>query len=184
MSAGPAPAAPRLIADAMLVRLARWLRALGVDTELAGATESDAALVARARADRRVVLTRDRRLADECGDVACVLLRADTPLGQLGEVMARFAIRPRAALFTRCLLCNVALEPLDPASAPEWEAALPPSVRAGRGGPTAVRRCPRCGRLYWEGSHTRRMRTALARELGPALGWEGTDDSSTSPTPP
>jgi len=34
-----------------------------------------------------------------------------------------------------------------------------------------VRRCPDCGRLYWEGSHVRRMRAALEHVLP---GWGGT----------
>jgi uncharacterized protein len=37
--------------------------------------------------------------------------------------------------------------------------------KGGRGIPGPVRRCPACGRLYWDGSHVRRMRTALDRAL-------------------
>ena len=32
------------------------------------------------------------------------------------------------------------------------------------------RQCPECGRLYWDGSHVRRMRAALERVLP---GWGG-----------
>lgn len=39
-----------------------------------------------------------------------------------------------------------------------WLRVLPPLARH-LGGP--VRRCPRCGRTYWPGSHVRRMRSAL-----------------------
>jgi uncharacterized protein with PIN domain len=62
-------------------------------------------------------------------------------------------------MFSRCLVCNTPLEELGPAEtqalADELEYAPPPPVR----------RCPRCDKLFWEGSHSRRMRAALAKVL-------------------
>ena len=62
-------------------------------------------------------------------------------------------------LFTRCLLCNAALHVLDPA------VALPLLPEGVRELPGPVRQCPVCSRLYWGGSHVRRMRAALERVL-------------------
>jgi Mut7-C RNAse domain len=59
----PAPAAPRLIADAMLGALARWLRVLDLDTAYDPAL-ADAELVALAAAERRTILSRDRKLLE------------------------------------------------------------------------------------------------------------------------
>ncbi len=129
----------------MLERLARWLRVLGLDVASVG-EGPDAAHVARARAEERVLLTRDRGIAREWPDCPCVVLDAGTPLAQLQEVVARFALARPDALFTRCLVCDALLQAVDEPDAPH--------VR---------HRCPRCGRPYWEGSHTRRMRAALAR---------------------
>jgi hypothetical protein len=64
--------------------------------------------------------------------------------------------RPRA---TRCLVCNA---PPDAVPAGEACTLLPPAAR-DLGGP--VRRCPSCGRVYWPGSYTRRMRRSLAEAL-------------------
>ena len=153
--------APRFLADVMLERLARWLRVLGYDTASAGADEDDAALARRADADGRCLLTRDRRLAEETPRALGVLLRSGPPLSQLREVIDRLALAPAGrALFARCLLCNT---PLRPAAEDEAAAALPDVCAAHR--PEAVRACPACGRVYWEGAHTRRMRAALARAL-------------------
>ena len=136
---------PRFLADVMLERLARWLRVLGADVESAAGAAADRDLVRRAGAEDRVLLTRDRRLAAEhAGRI--VVVRSAAPLEQLAEVVARCDVAI-GELFTRCLLCNVPLEP-----APDVD-GMP------------ARRCPRCGRVYWEGSHTRRMRSALARAL-------------------
>jgi len=146
---------PRFLTDVMLERLARWLRVLDVDVESAGATTADRDLLRRAAEEGRVLLTRDRRLPGEQGAAPGehLVVRSAAPLEQLAEVVQRFGIRAPAELFTRCLLCNVPLEP-----APGVDVAQP------------ARRCPRCGRLYWEGSHTRRMRAALARVLGDTPG--------------
>lgn len=53
----------RLMCDEMLLRLGRWLRAAGYDAAIAEGAADDAALIARCAAERRVLVTRDRRLA-------------------------------------------------------------------------------------------------------------------------
>lgn len=53
----------RFYCDEMLARLARLLRAAGYDTLLSEGGEQDAAMAGRARAEGRVLVTRDRELA-------------------------------------------------------------------------------------------------------------------------
>jgi len=79
---------------------------------------------------------------------------------QLREVVGRFAIRWDRQLFTRCTLCNVRLQRLD---AIEASRHVPEGVRERH---SAFSRCPSCGRLYWPGTHTERMRRRLAEVLG------------------
>jgi uncharacterized protein len=74
-------------------------------------------------------------------------------------VVQELRLQAPRALFTRCLLCNAALRVLDRAEA---QPLLPEGVRDL---PGPVRRCPECGRLYWDGSHVRRMRAAIERVL-------------------
>jgi uncharacterized protein len=148
----------RFVADAMLGRLARWLRVLGFDTIYDPALD-DPELVALAAAQARVLLTRDRRLVAERRPARALLLERDRPLDQLRAVIDACALPPPADLFTRCLVCNT---PLRSAAAGEMEALLPPAARAL---PGPFRRCPRCERVYWPGAHTRRMRAALGGVL-------------------
>ena len=152
---------PRFIADVMLGRLARWLRALGYDTAYDDAIE-DAALVRRAVEEGRTILTRDRKLPREWRVAGVLVLESERPLDQLREVVARLGLAPPAELFTRCLVCNGELVRAD---AEAVGAQVPSAVRRSR---RAFVRCPDCGRVYWEGSHTRRMRAALDRALGGA----------------
>lgn len=151
----------RFAADAMLGGLARWLRALGHDTTWE-AEIADDALVRHAVAERRALLTRDHGLAAEWW-IDPLLLRADAPLAQLAEVAARFPLCSDR-LFSRCLRCNV---PLQFADEGDVLAHVPADVRARQ---TVFHRCPRCTRIYWEGSHTARMREDVAKALGLAPG--------------
>lgn len=147
----------------MLGRLARWLRVLGYDTSY-DMTLHDAALVRLAEEEGRILLTRDRHLLRELRSARAHEVRQDEPLQQLRDLVTALALPPPADLFTRCLLCNAVLEELAHERA---EPLLPPGVR---GIPGPVRQCPVCGRLYWDGSHVRRMRVALERVLP---GWGG-----------
>ncbi len=160
----PGKAETRFIADAMLGRLARWLRILGYDTAyLQHIPDED--LVRRALAEQRTILTRDRSLESEWWVTGIHCVAAEEPLAQLAEVTVKFGLDPRARLFTRCSRCNHLLVAVD-----RSEAARHVPTRTLE---TAERfqRCPGCGRFYWEGSHTARMQHVLERTLGrPAAG--------------
>lgn len=152
----------KLIADAMLGRLARWLRALGLDV-VCDETLDDEALAARARREGRLLLTRDRRLCLERGDPDwCRIVEADSPAGQIEELapdLGLFEAGWRDRTFTRCMVCNATLTAR---RAERVRGALPAEVRRDpRVRSAGFLRCPGCDRVYWEGSHTRRMRRWL-----------------------
>ena len=67
--------APRLLVDAMLGRLVRWLRLLGYDAAY-WRDGSDEALIAAAQAEDRLIVTRDHALAGRRG-VRAVLIAAE-----------------------------------------------------------------------------------------------------------
>ncbi len=148
---------PRLLVDAMLGSLARWLRLLGCDAELASDAEDDAALIRRARAEDRLLITRDTGLARRQGVSA--LLITSMELGeQLRQVVAYLGIG-RERMGTRCLACN---QPLVPLSREEARARVPRYVWETQ---QRFRLCPGCGRVYWAGTHWERMRKQLAAML-------------------
>jgi uncharacterized protein len=152
---------PRFVADAHLGGLARFLRMLGFDTLYENGF-SDRQIVHLAVSERRIVLTRDRELL-KCKDVArgCYV-HALKPEAQLREVARRYLLERRTHRFTLCLHCDVKLQ-----------ATARDAVR-GRV-PDAIftcyddfMTCPRCERIYWQGSHWIRMNTLLEAQL-PAL---------------
>lgn len=150
---------PRFICDAMLGRLARWLRVLGYDT-LYDAGIDDADLVRRAIVDGRFLLTRDRRLPEEWRIDGCRVLKSDVPIEQLREVHASLGLEWPRDLFRRCLECN---EPLEPAQPAVVSKRVPERVRRRH---NEFWYCPSCERCYWPGSHLRRMTRRLEEVFG------------------
>jgi uncharacterized protein len=143
----------RFLCDEMLARLARLLRVAGYDTYLAQDGEPDGPLLRRVKAEARVLLTRDRRLAAKAAP-ASVLLTADQVADQARALTAVLPIDWRLAPFTRCVMDNAELRP----ATPDEVARMPPEAQAG---PGPLRACPACGRLYWPGSHVQRLAVRL-----------------------
>lgn len=151
----PTPPAPpcRFLCDGMLGRLARYLRAAGHDTEIA-AGEMDRDLLARAHRERRYFLTCDRHIAEHKAAEGIALILPQGSLDELAAALAgRLAMDWTGLAFSRCLLDNTLLETATEAQ------------RARQGHPVdgPARHCPACDRIYWAGSHWRRLRQRLER---------------------
>lgn len=156
-----APAPPRFVADAHLGGLARMLRMAGFDTLYDNNIDDDE-VEALAMSDDRTVLTRDRELLKRRGVVHGRYLHALRPADQLLEVVERFALRASAAPFTLCLHCNAPLRTVDKALVLD---RLPASVRAHH---QQFSTCALCHRVYWKGSHWKRMSALLEASFGAA----------------
>lgn len=135
----------KLLVDSMLGTLAKWLRLLGYDAAIAANHAPDVELVRRARAERRVILTRDRELAGRRG-VQALLVVDDDLDAQLMQVAGALDL-PSPQPGSRCVHCNAALQP---AKHEEVAGDVPPYVLQTQ---PAFRRCPACGRVYWRGTH-------------------------------
>jgi len=157
--ARPPGAVPTFIADAMLGSLSRWMRMLGFDVAYE-AHIPDEELVRRALQDRRVLLTRDRKLPNEWTVPDLYLVEADTTLPQLREVLEAFDLEGSVRPFTRCSLCNAKL--VEP-TAEQIANGVPAYVRSTT---TVFRACPICGRIYWRGTHTDDMWRVLEQHVG------------------
>ncbi|HJX29696.1 MAG TPA: Mut7-C RNAse domain-containing protein, partial [Thermoanaerobaculia bacterium] len=100
------PRPPKLFADAMLGALARWLRALDLDVTYDPSLD-DPALVERAVAEGRTILTRDRRLTERRRARNHILIASDDVAEQVRQVVATLGIAPEPGrLLGRCLRCN------------------------------------------------------------------------------
>jgi uncharacterized protein with PIN domain len=144
------PGRMRFVADAHLGGLARLLRMAGFDTIYRN-TMHDDEIEALAMSDARIVLTRDRELLKRRGVEFGCYVRALRAQEQWNDVFTRYGLAERARPFTLCLHCNAPLR-----SVPKAEVLdrLPPTVRESQ---EEFSTCDCCRRVFWKGSHWKRM---------------------------
>jgi hypothetical protein len=147
----------RFVLDVHLGRLARLLRILGLDTHYRNDLD-DPEIVAIARRDRRVILTRDIGILKRAEVTHGYWVRSQDPTEQAKEVVGRFDLASEIEPFSRCATCNGMLESVD-------KQAVRDRLEEGtRESYDTFYRCRRCGQLYWRGSHFQRLST-LVRDI-------------------
>ena len=149
-------APPRWLADEMVGRLARYLRLVGCDAVYAKGL-ADREILARAERENRVILTRDRQLAQRA--VHALLLTRPDIAGQWRAVRTAYPDVSDRVRPVRCTECNAPLHRVPPPVA-HGPGSKVPWDRVDRG--LALYRCEACGHLYWEGTHTAAINARLA----------------------
>lgn len=148
------------IADCMLGRLAKWLRILGFDTLYFSKAE-DSDLVAIARREGRILLTRDTGLIERTAKRPNRLfIRSDDWEDQIVQVLDAFDLRDRVRPNTRCIACNLPLKPL---SRERARNLVTPYV-CDHASSFAI--CPGCDRVFWQGTHYGDMEKKIEKLLG------------------
>ncbi len=139
------------ICDVMLGKLAKYLRLLGFDT-LYARNDADRDRLLREHEDR-LFITR-RKAAHRRRRV--ILVRSEVTREQLRELKA--LLKPdieRTKLMSRCIECNRELVPADKA---DVEFLVPEFVFHTY---ADFKICPSCGKVYWQGSHTKGIKNVL-----------------------
>jgi uncharacterized protein with PIN domain len=137
---------PCFILDNHLGQLATYLRMLGFDS-LYRNDYQDEELTQVASEERRVLLTRDRRLLMRKAIKHGYCLHSTDPRQQAGEVLRRFKLFRQVKPFQRCLRCN---SPLKWVNKEEIIDRLEPLTKIYF---DEFRICPACEQIYWKGSH-------------------------------
>jgi len=144
------PGVRRFVLDTHLGRLAAYLRMLGFDS-LYRNDYDDPELADISSTDKRILLTRDRKLLMRRQVEYGYFVREHFPQSQLLEVVNRFGLAGLQQPFTRCMSCNGLLHPVDKR---DIEQLLMPRTRAYY---NQFWQCADCRKVYWEGSHCQRM---------------------------
>jgi len=148
----------RFVADRMLGKLAKWLRVLGYDVVYLRQA-ADEEIVERLR-EGRIFLTRDRRAGPWLKVGKVFVVGANEPKEQLREVVQGLRLAMiDAVLFSRCLSCNCLL---DTANREEVRSEVPDYIYQTK---SQFHRCCGCGKVYWSGSHSEKMRQQLEEIL-------------------
>lgn len=148
----------KFVLDTHLGQLATYLRLLGFDTLYRNDYE-DEELARISSRQGRILLTKDRGLLKRNVITHGYCVRETDPRQQLIEVVERFDLRRDIAPFQRCLRCNGRLIPVEKETITD---RLRPNTRAHY---DEFRMCQSCHRIYWKGSHYRRMRRFLNEVL-------------------
>lgn len=151
----------RFMVDHMVIKLGKYLRILGYDAIWDRKIRTHE-LITKANAECRVFLTRNTRLADQYPSPNRVFVLKETdPARQFRAVVSQFKLDTRARLFSKCIRCNLALDPVR-----DTESIRPlvhPNVYARN---RQFFSCPKCHTVFWRGSHVRNT----CRKLGLATG--------------
>ena len=141
---------PAFIADCHLGKVAKYLRMMGYDT-LYFSHIGDDDLIDLANVQERIILTRDRELSER-KKAPCLLLKETKTKEQLQEIIRQFDLHAGHDHFTRCIVCNTPLLPIDKQKVIE---RIPEKVAHYF---NYFELCPTCERIYWHGDHYKRMK--------------------------
>jgi uncharacterized protein with PIN domain/sulfur carrier protein ThiS len=147
---------PRFLCDVHLWKLARRLRLLGFDTRH-DPQLNDAQLADISHQQGLILLTRDRGLLIRRTVERGIYIYNTDPENQVKELLQRLALLWCAAPFTRCLLCNGFLEPVDmkdTAAEQKYKSLIPGSVLKWA---VDFHYCPSCGKMFWKGTHYEKL---------------------------
>jgi len=142
------------LVDCMLGKLAKWLKILGFDALYFSRAEDDD-LLALARGEGRVLLSRDHALLGRAKGLPTLLIETESWPDQVRQVLARFGLFDSVRPYSRCLECNVPLKTLSRAEAANL---VVPFVLEHA---DTFALCPSCGRVYWPGTHFEAMKSQV-----------------------
>jgi uncharacterized protein with PIN domain len=150
------PVEPRFLLDCHLGRLTAHLRMLGFDCLYQNDYE-DSNMAEIVQREKRILLTRDRRLLMRKVILHGYCLRSLNSLEQLTEVIQRFELMDKIQPFHRCLRCNHPLE------AVEKDLILHRLEPLTKQYFDKFHICPACGQIYWKGSHYEQMQNLIGQ---------------------
>lgn len=147
----------KFIADGMLGKLSRWLRMLGQNVKYSNKLD-DPQLIAAAKRERRILLTRDLELYQQATakGVKAFYVDGNTEAEKLAQLAQRFKIQLNIDMEkSRCPKCNARVKP------------IPKEKVMGKVEESTLKYydqfwiCPKCEKIYWQGAHWVRIRKTL-----------------------
>jgi len=150
----------KFMVDVNVARLAALLRMAGINTSCRPDLR-DADIAAVAVREERILLSRDRGLLKRKIIAHGHLVRSQRPEEQLTEVVDLYGLRDLLQPFSRCMQCNTPLCTVKKSTIID---RLEPLTRKYY---QTFYLCPACDKIYWSGSHKKRMNQLLRTLDGP-----------------
>uniref|UniRef100_A0A7C4Y4N6 Mut7-C RNAse domain-containing protein n=1 Tax=candidate division WOR-3 bacterium TaxID=2052148 RepID=A0A7C4Y4N6_UNCW3 len=140
----------KFLCDFMLGRLAKWMRLLGYDTEFFKEPDYNK-LIVFSNATNRIIITRNSKLKDMKN---VIYIKEERIEEQLRKILTLF---PETNPLTRCSLCNTEIIEI---KKEDVLGKVPEYVYKNQ---KNFYLCPKCNKIYWEGTHIELMREFLRR---------------------
>ena len=147
----------KFIVDGMLGKLTRWLRMLGHNVKYSNKLD-DAQLIAIAKKEKRILLTRDLELYQQATakGVQAFYVDGKTEAERLAQIAKKFGISLEIDMaVSRCPKCNAQVKPT---SKENVKGKVEETTFAHY---NEFWECPKCGQIYWQGAHWTRIRRTL-----------------------
>lgn len=147
----------KFIADGMLGKLTRWLRMLGHNVKYSNKLD-DTQLMAIAKKERRILLTRDLELYQQATakGVQAFYVDGQTEAENLAKIAQKFGISLDIDMAkSRCPKCNAQVKPI------QKEKVAGKVEESTYTYYNEFWECPKCGQIYWQGAHWARIRKTL-----------------------
>lgn len=150
----------KFLADSMVARVGKWLRTIGIDVVIwdpytlpkkSANQDPKATILALAVREQRILLTRDKKLADRRDAGACFVVSSDDPFQQFQEIKGHFALKiKKDELMSRCALCNAKSFMLADTEYARTQTAFDVPARVLEV-VTEFWVCTVCNKIFWEG---------------------------------
>jgi len=144
----------RFILDAHLGKLAKYLRMLGFDSIYRN-DYGDEEIIELSEKEKRIILSRDKLLLQSRRVTHGYYVRSTEKHQQLRELVQKFDLYSQFKSFTRCMTCNGELVPK---TGEEIRGLLPGDILQLY---SEFFFCPNCGKVFWKGSHFKRMESFI-----------------------
>ena len=151
------------LGDLHLGKLVKSMRLLGLDVEFAGG-RSDRELAEISEKKGKILLTRDRQLLMRRNVTSGFFVRSVNVKYQVKDVLEYFKLKKICKPFSRCIPCNGLLKQIQKKEN-QFEnivRGIPPKVLAWC---NEFHLCNECGKIYWPGSHFKRLKALVESYL-------------------
>jgi uncharacterized protein with PIN domain len=141
----------------MLGKLARWLRMLGHNVKYSNKLD-DSQLIAIAKKERRILLTRDLELYQQATakGAQAFYMEGQTEAERLAKLAQKFGVNLDIDMTTsRCPKCNTRVKPISKEKVADKVEKTTFSYY------NEFWQCPKCEQIYWQGAHWTRIRKTL-----------------------
>ncbi len=141
---------PKFLADHMNGDLARWLRILGFDCLYPDKGLNDKEIYNLCVREGRILLTRDKELHSYAlrKGIKSIFITGNTLIEKFEDIYREVNLNKYIEKLTpRCTICNEELKRIDPKN---LKTKIYKDIIERY---NLVYYCPRCDKIYWEGSH-------------------------------